>query len=253
MKKVMTKGTSVIRGGGKMIGAPLLLKVQFLASPRAVHGAREEDAAHAAISDGSDCFEGFEITGDFVPKFIMGSTVKWSEKGAPVRLRVTLMEYIKGRPLSEVPEKGITPILYARIERAFTMLWIMGYSHNDAHAKNIIVAKGERPYVIDFGFSHKLPLKRRQALRARIIGALHFNDAFDANYFNYLTTYFLGIRENGKYTPDGLLLRDLRRSLSNNCDIFAARKKAWIEELRACGPELETVFRRAIASKKRGC
>lgn len=217
-KRVIMASKDVVEGNARNVpprSKVLMLKVQFLDTPRAVQNARHEDAVHAAIVDKQP---------DIAPYFVAGSTVVYKTKPtATVRLRASLMQYIPGgQSLKDVP---ITPLLYARIERAFATLWAMGYSHNDAHDGNILVdPKDGRPYIIDFGFAHEIrDAKRRASFMNKMATEPYPNAAFDAAYKNYLETYFLGIRGNFRFTPDSGLLKRLRRGIPEG-DIIAARK-----------------------------
>jgi hypothetical protein len=256
--EIMNKGTGVVgvasspeeRGG-------VLLKVQFLDNPRALKNAYEEDRVHAEISSTrGECFDGFRIAGDFVPHFIRGSTidfpVTWKGQKVKTRLRLTLMQYIQnGKSLMELQQDEMTPLLYARIERAFTMLWIMGYSHNDAHENNIMVDASGKPYIIDFGFARKLGPNKRRSMIESIRKSNHPNMAFNKNYLNNLKVYFLGIRGNFRFTPDSGLLKKLRHDIPE-CKIFAARKVAWTKELRSCGSN-GGPFKNAILKTRAEC
>lgn len=257
--EVMNKGAGVVEysPANNSDHHHVLLKVQFLDNPKALKNAYEEDRVHADISSiRGECFDGFRINGDFVPRFIRGSTivfpVTWKGEKIKTRLRLTLMQYIQnGRPLLELGRDELTPLLYARIERAFSMLWIMGYSHNDAHDNNIMVDARGKPYIIDFGFARKLGSNKRRSMLESIRTSKYPNMAFNKNYMHNLKVYFLGIRGNFRFTPDSGVLKRLRKNIPE-CEIFAARKIAWTKELQSCGSN-GGPFKNAILKTRDEC
>ena len=64
--------------------------------------------------------------------------------------RALAMERIDGRAIREVPRGGIPPIFFDRLLALLQEIHARGVAHGDLHHGDVLVASGDRPYVIDF-------------------------------------------------------------------------------------------------------
>lgn len=79
-------------------------------------------------------------------------------------MAITVMQRIRGLPLRSLE---ITPAIFHNVIRAVSALYAAGVDHGDMHFKNIMVAaQGSRVYIIDFGFSVRLPEEARRKFLA---------------------------------------------------------------------------------------
>lgn len=211
----------------------ILMKVQLLDSREREEEAFDEDTALEAISNGTVRYHGLEIQGkDFVPRFILGCTVPYTftsnnNKRTRIYFRLTFMTFVRGKTLYDyLKSNEITPLFYARLEKAFTSLWMMGYAHNDAHLWNIMVeTRTKKPYIIDFGMSRKLN-RSKHDLFMKNLSVLASNNAFNKHFLGTMASEMFYNRNLPFFNVDSVLLRSLRQDL-NPCDVAKARQKAW--------------------------
>jgi len=232
----------------------ILMKVQLLDSREREEEAFQEDATLEAISNGVVRYHGLEICGrDFVPRFIFGCTMPYTTKdNVTMYFRLTFMTYIKGQTLYDhMKTRRIGPILYARLEKAFTMLWMMGYAHNDAHLWNIMIESGQRPYIIDFGMARKLN-RSRHDLFMENLSVLASNNAFNKHFLDPMASEMFYEKNLPFMNVDSRILRSLRRTL-NPCDVAKARQKVWASPTNNKNPISERldVEREAACTRKR--
>jgi hypothetical protein len=209
----------------------MLMKVQLLDSREREEEAFQEDATLEAVSNGVARYHGLEIRGStFVPRFIFGCTMPYTptnKDNVTMYFRLTFMTYIEGKTLYEyLKSNKITPLFYARLEKAFTALWMMGYAHNDAHLWNIMVETAtKKPYIIDFGMSRKLN-RSRHDLFIENLSVLASNNAFNKHFLDPMASEMFYDRNLPFMNVDSRLLRSLRRGL-NPCAVARARQKVW--------------------------
>ena len=68
---------------------------------------------------------------------------------------VLAMEFVDGRPLSELRESGGVPPDFAdRLEKVFAAMESRGVYHGDPHFRNILCGPDGQPYLIDFSWSY---------------------------------------------------------------------------------------------------
>jgi tRNA A-37 threonylcarbamoyl transferase component Bud32 len=64
--------------------------------------------------------------------------------------RALAMERIPGRAIREVPRGAIPPVFFDRLLVLIQAIHARGVAHGDLHHGDVLVAPGDRPYVIDF-------------------------------------------------------------------------------------------------------
>lgn len=74
-----------------------------------------------------------------------------------------VMEYVDGRPLSEILREGVLPLADAlghavQIADALVHAHAHGIIHRDLKSSNIVVDVGDKPVVLDFGLARRLPV-----------------------------------------------------------------------------------------------
>jgi tRNA A-37 threonylcarbamoyl transferase component Bud32 len=64
--------------------------------------------------------------------------------------RALALERIDGRPIRETPRGAIPPVFFDRLLALVQEIHAHGVAHGDLHHGDVLVAPGDRPYVIDF-------------------------------------------------------------------------------------------------------
>lgn len=229
---------NVVEGKMRLRG-PAVLKVQVLRDAEDEARSNNEDALHRLLSELDFCYRGVRIRGEgIVPRFGVGGTLeRWFGGADPVlcRVHLTVMELVPGRTLYKHLAGGapVTPLLYARVERAFLLLWLVGVSHADAHENNVLISSGGHPVVIDFGMSVIAPSAVRRAAR-NVFAGQHLADNPNAAYDDRVLPVvraIMGARRYEWFNSESRLLKRLRQALVRQghrpCDVEAARYQVW--------------------------
>ena len=146
------------------------------------------------------------------------------------------MEWVDGKPLSAFIKDGLVSAdLFVRVERALITSWLLGVLHLDAHGGNIMVTKGSRVVLIDFGFAMLIPRTTASRLKRMVDSRLAAKMLFDT--FWYDTRIGLQVMANtvqakrsyDGYNPDGKLLRYLYTALHTmeRRKVILLRTKWW--------------------------
>jgi len=64
--------------------------------------------------------------------------------------RALALERIDGRPIRDVPRGAVPPVFFDRLQALLQAIHARGVAHGDLHHGDVLVAPGDRPYVIDF-------------------------------------------------------------------------------------------------------
>src|SRR5262245_17903780 len=64
--------------------------------------------------------------------------------------RALALERIDGRPIREAPRGSVPPVFFDRLLALIQEIHPRGVAHGDLHHGDVLVAPGDRPYVIDF-------------------------------------------------------------------------------------------------------
>jgi serine/threonine protein kinase len=235
-------GFNVYLDAPKLLPNKLIIKVQLLLDAQDETRANNEDVLHRELVQKQvQCFKGYDIyPAEFVPDFYMGLTIKDFETG--IRYHITAMQYIdEGVTLrSWVLNHKLTPQTFVRLERAFLAMWLLGYSHADAHDNNILVTPQGVPYLIDFGLAVEVKRKQQEFVErfSRLSIDSDFFELFNQVYsseVSRITGKRYGFGSNNVwFNSEGLLLQMLYKWLTKDgpklyepCDIARARMELW--------------------------
>ena len=64
--------------------------------------------------------------------------------------RALALERIEGRAIRDVPRGAVPPVFFDRLQSLVAAIHARGVAHGDLHHGDVLVAPGDRPYVIDF-------------------------------------------------------------------------------------------------------
>ena len=64
--------------------------------------------------------------------------------------RALALERIEGRAIRDVPRGAVPAVFFDRLQALVTAIHARGVAHGDLHHGDVLVAPGDRPYVIDF-------------------------------------------------------------------------------------------------------
>ena len=104
-------------------------------------------------------------------------------------MHLTVMKFIRGVPLRLTQP---TVNAYQGIEDCLVKMWLEGWSHSDAHDKNVLLTKdggSVKAFVVDFGSAVKLPDDVRQAVRQAVSEGREAIDIYDSIIQPYVDAY----------------------------------------------------------------
>jgi len=156
------------------LGSVVVLKFGFNESRR-MKGFKEfiaasirESKVHYHVSTSCakiSCFERKVCGGDLAATMYFAGSDNYNG------VWITVMEKAPGAPLaSYLKKKKMTPRLYLLLERSLALLLYKGVVHADMHQGNIMLGKGGRVTMIDWGFAIMLHPQTRQRVRSFIDG-----------------------------------------------------------------------------------
>jgi hypothetical protein len=162
------------------LGSEIVIK---LAHFRAVREVMQEAAAHrhlyeypsVQIGVGS-CAQRLRAR-SYVPRFYAFAT------DTRTGLAMTVMARIEGAVELRYVQRTLCADVFLRIEKAFLAFAVSGVEHSDAHFANVMVKPDGHPYIIDFGFSVRLPERARKSFvefASRAGSSLELNAALKA-------------------------------------------------------------------------